>query len=320
MSVSGAIHTADVWAAGGPHRIVIGGLPPIKGRTLNEKQEYIRQRLPQLPRVLTRAPDDPKGMVAAILTEPCNVQADLGVIWMGCGEFMNMCGTGTFAIGTVLSELGMIPNDSGRFNKVMLETPGGIQQITIELEAERASKVSTRTSPAYFYGDYQVQVPGHGDVYMELAYGINCLEPLVDCTRLGIDLIEKNQVSLAALGQKIALAIVATGEVDIGPTAGRQLSFYQDNPANSDASFRCMAIVGNGEVDTTPSGTSTCAQLAARFAKAQIHVGDELIVESITGATLSGRVVEETEFEGRKAVIPEIRGSGRIIRYEIINF
>ena len=320
MKFSRMIHAVDVWAAGGPHRIVIGGLPPIKGRTMHEKRDFIRKHFPAMPRALTAAPDDPSAMVAAVLTEPCDDRADFGVIWMGCSDFMNLCGTGTFAIGTVLCEMGMVKTGSNQTVNVVLEIPTGLQQLKIHMQGDTVSKVSTRTSPSYFQGDYRIQVPGHGEVSIEVAYGINCLEPLIDCDRLGIALVEKNRLRLAELSQKIGLAVRESSQLNAGQKSGVQLSFYQDNPADSAADYRCMAIVGNGEVDITPSGTSTCAQLATRLAKGRISVGQEITVESITGATLSGRVVEETEFDGHKAVIPELSGSGRIIRLQNIIF
>lgn len=319
MKVTRLISAVDVWAAGGPHRIVTGGLPPIKGGTLRAKQQFIRDHFPDLPRTLTAAPDDHPAMVAAILTEPCDPQADFGVLWMGSGELMNLCGTGTFAIGTMLCELGMVPVSDG-MAEVVLEIPVGLQQLQIHIRDRSAVKVVTRTSPAYYEGDYAVLVAGQGEVPLSIAFGLNCLEPLIDCDALGIELTAENAGRLAELGRRIRRSLQDSSRVPPAARRGVQLSFYQNSPQGSDADFRCMAIVGQGAVDTTPSGTSSCAQLAMRFAKGQIKVGEELRVESITGGRLGATVVAATSIEGRAAVIPEISGQGRVTRIQSIPF
>jgi proline racemase len=311
------IHAVDVWAAGGPHRIVTGGLPPIKGRTLAEKQHFIRTHLPEVPRLLTTAEGDPGAMVAAILTEPCVDDADFGVIWIGCGSFMNLCGTGTFALGTVLVELGMIDARSNPV-EVIIEIPAGLQRLRIDVEDGTVSQVAVQASPAYFHGDYRLPVPGFGEVPFTLAYGINCLEPLIDCDAIGIDLVPGNVDRLVELAVVLKAALAEPGRFDVPDLATVQLSFYQDTPEAPEVDYRCMAIVGDRDVDTTPSGTSTCAHLAARYARGELRLGEGVTVESITGGRLVGRVVGETQVDGRPAVIPEISGTGRIRRIQTI--
>jgi proline racemase len=311
------IHAVDVWAAGGPHRIVTGGLPPIKGRTLTEKQQFIRVHLPEVPGLLTTADGDPKAMVAAILTEPCDAVADIGVIWVGCGSFMNLCGTGTFALGTALVELGMLAADSNLV-EVTIEIPLGLQKLRIEVEDGRVCRVAVQVSPAYLHGEYRVHVPDFGEVPFTLAFGINCLEPLIDCDAIGIALEPDNVDQLVNLAVAFKAALLEPGQIDIADLASVQLSFYQNTPDTLGVDYRCMAIVGQRDVDTTPSGTSTCAHLAARYSRGELPLGEDLTVESINGGRLVGRVVEETQVDGWPAVIPEICGSGRIRRIQTI--
>ncbi len=317
MKANRLIHAVDVWAAGGPHRIVTGGLPPLKGRTLADKQQFIRERLPGIPALLTRGEGDPDAMVAAILTESRDEAADFGVLWIGCGSFMNLCGTGTFALGTALVELGMIQTDRNPV-EVTIEIPAGLQRLRIDLENGAALRVSVRTSPAYVHGDLRVEVPDFGEVPFTLAYGINCLEPLIDCDAIGMDLVPANADRLVQLAVAVKAALAVPGRFEVADLASVQLSYYQDTPDDPEVDYRCMAIVGESDVDITPSGTSTCAQLAARYGRGALKVDEPLTVESITGGRLTGRVVSETEVGGRPAVIPEISGSGRVHRLQTL--
>lgn len=311
----------DVWAAGGPHRIVTGGVPPLRGRTMLEKRRDLVERFPYLPRLLTAAPDDPKAMVAALLTEPCTVGADFGVIWMGCGELINMCGTGTLAIGTSLVELGLIPTADGSVT-VVLESHIGLQELTIEICNGEARQVTVRMPPAFHYGHIRIELRGRDSIPVELAYGLNCLEPLVNCADIGVDLTAANAGQFIPLALEIRAAVMQAlqGSTDLDPSVapGAQVSFYRDDPRDSAADLRCLAIVGSGDIDTTPSGTSSCAQLAARFARGKLAVGERLIIESITGATLAARVAGTVQHAGRLAVIPEISGAGVVTRLQQI--
>jgi proline racemase len=230
---------------------------------------------------------------------------------------MNLCGTGTFALGTALCETGMLSVSTSPV-ELTIEIPVGLQHLSIEVADGMAQSVTTRVSPAFFHGDCRVRAPEFGEVPFTLAFGINCLEPLIDCDAIGIELVPENVDRLVRLARLLKGVLSDPGQMNFGQLTGVQLSFYQNTPEQSGVDYRCMAIVGDGNVDTTPSGTSTCAHLAARFARGELKVGEEITVESITGARLTGRVAGETRYKDRPAVIPEISGSGTIRRLQTI--
>jgi proline racemase len=67
------------------------------------------------------------------------------------------------------------------------------------------------------------------------------------------------------------------------------------------------------KVDRSPTGTGVSARSALLLARGELSVGQKFTVESIIGSTLTGMVVEEVEFGGFKAVVPEVSGVAHIM-------
>jgi proline racemase len=80
--------------------------------------------------------------------------------------------------------------------------------------------------------------------------------------------------------------------------------------------LRCVAIFGIDGFDLTPSGTSTCAHVAAKRAKGEMSVGDTFVMESVTGAVIQGVVIADTRLGDVDAIIPEISGQATVLRRE----
>ena len=69
-------------------------------------------------------------------------------------------------------------------------------------------------------------------------------------------------------------------------------------------------------VDWPPRGTGTCAEVALRYARGQLSLGEPFVTESIIGTRFTAQVVAETQVGGGSevfpAVIPRITGSAYI--------
>lgn len=70
-----------------------------------------------------------------------------------------------------------------------------------------------------------------------------------------------------------------------------------------------------GMIDRSPCGTGTCAVMAARHAKGLQKIGEPFVHQSIVGTRFTGRLVEEVDVAGRRAVVPEITGSAWITQH-----
>jgi proline racemase len=83
-------------------------------------------------------------------------------------------------------------------------------------------------------------------------------------------------------------------------------------PTDPKASMRNAVIYGAEGVDRSPCGTGTSAEVAMRYAKGELSLGEEFVSESIIGSLFHARAVEETQVAGLPAIVPEVRGSAYI--------
>jgi len=74
--------TIDSHTAGEPTRLIIKGVGPVPGRTMQEKHHYFIENLDHVRLQLTREPRGHRDMVAALVTEPTTEGADFGLIYM----------------------------------------------------------------------------------------------------------------------------------------------------------------------------------------------------------------------------------------------
>ena len=89
----------DAHAAGGIVRLVTGGFPVPRGRTMEDKGKWLARRHERLCSALTLEPRGHDGIVLAVLCEPVTSSADAGVVFRHAGGSVRLCGHGL--IGTV---------------------------------------------------------------------------------------------------------------------------------------------------------------------------------------------------------------------------
>ena len=108
MRAKHVFRTVDTHTAGQPTRTVVSGLPPIPGKTMEEKLLYAKEKYDWVRTLLMCEPRGSNVMSGAILTEPCSPGTDVGVLYMEVGGWMPMCGHDTIGVGTALVECGMV--------------------------------------------------------------------------------------------------------------------------------------------------------------------------------------------------------------------
>ena len=107
IKVQNIISAIDYHAAGMPVRIVQGGVPPIPGKTMQEKHEYAKKHLEWLRTALMYEPRGHKAQFGLILTEPCREDCDIGTLMMSYHNYLEMCGHGMIGLGTMLTDTNM---------------------------------------------------------------------------------------------------------------------------------------------------------------------------------------------------------------------
>jgi len=323
MRFSKMITAIDTYAVGMPHRVVVGGVPNIYGKTMREKQRYFEKNLDHIRAMLVKGPDDDNALVAALITEPTIEEADVGLIWMDKEGCFNMCGSGSFAVGTALIETGIV-EATEPLTEIVVDTPIGLLKLRVEVKNGAVLSVATTTSPAFFFKSYVLDLPQIGQRPIDISYGLNFFEPMINAREIDIEVDLENAGKLEKLGlavrDKVNESIELRHPEDATINKVKQVQFYDPKPANPNVDCRCLAIVGPGGIDLTPSGTSTCAHMASLYVKGKLKIGDQFVMESIVGAVIKGKIIGETKIGDYEAIIPEITGDARIMRFiNIVN-
>jgi len=300
MKVSRLIQVVDTHTAGEPTRVVLSGIPPIPGRTMEERRRWLAENADDFRRFLLREPRGHADMFGAIVTPPCSPDTDFGVIFLDNGGYLGMCGHGTIGVVTALTGLGWVDGDG-----VTLDTSSGPVRCRIHRGGNGVQAVTFRNVPSFYLTTVRwKRVPVH------IAYGGN-LFALVEAWEAGIPLTQEALPELIRLGMEIRRWVnanhrfqhPATGE----PLVVELVEFYEegDPPRN-------VVVFGEGQVDRSPCGTGTCAKMAFLHACGRLRVGEEYRHLGILGTEFVGRIVAETRVGNLPAIVPEVTGSAYV--------
>ena len=308
-----AFTVVDSHTVGEFTRIVLSGFPEIEGDTMMERKNFLVNHCDDYRTALMLEPRGHHDMFGAIITEPISPEADLGVIFMDTGGYLNMCGHGTIGTATVAVETGLVPVTEP-YTEVVLEAPAGIIRTKVKVENGKAVEVTLTNVPAFLYKDnLTVEVDGVTIPYC-ISFG-GSFFALVDASKLGYNIGPAAVPALQKLGMKMLEKINKEVQVQhptLDITTVDLVEFYGPTPNPENADMRNVVIFGEAQADRSPCGTGTSAKLATLYAWDEIKVGEEFRYESSTGSVFRGVIKEETTIGDYNAVIPQITGSAYI--------
>jgi len=319
------ILTVDSHTAGEPTRLVVGGLPPIPGDTINDKRLYISENLDDVRLLLAQEPRGHRDMLAAVVTEPVTEGAAFGVVFMDACRYPYMCGHGTIGAVTTLIETGWLPAQEPE-TVVVVDSPSGPVQTRARVRKEalgpgkigervRVDWVAIQMESAFaFLLDQPLEVPGLGRITVDVSFAGGFFV-MVSVDQVGLALTPDNGAELIRLG----MAITEAGNQQLTvqhPTRTYintidVVEFY--DPAGHARSRGKNAVVyGEAHMDRSPCGTGTSAKMALMHWRGELALNQPFINEGILGTTFEGRLVGETTVGETPAVVPEVRGSAHI--------
>ena len=82
MKFNRYVSCIDTHCSGESTRILVGGVPKLKGKTMQEKQKYFQDNYDHLVGTMLQEPRGFDGMLGSVLTEPCHPDADVGVSYL----------------------------------------------------------------------------------------------------------------------------------------------------------------------------------------------------------------------------------------------
>ncbi len=309
MRYTHVVQTVDCHAAGEPLRIVTGGVPPVPGATMLARRRYFREHLDHLRRLLMWEPRGHHDMYGCILTPPVSSEAQYGVLFMHNEGLSTMCGHGIIGVVTALIETGQVAAVSPE-TAVALDTPAGLVRARARIEGGRVCDVTLRNVPSFAYPARTVEVPGRGPVSVIPAYG-GAFYALIEGPAAGLgerpgvlrDLVEACSAVKAAASA--ALDVVHPLEPDLRGFYGVVAAWPPQHPG---AHRTSLTVFADREVDRSPCGTCTSAQMAGLWAAGRLSIGEAYVNESLAGTRFTGRLVEETTVGPVPAVVPEVTG------------
>lgn len=304
----------DSHTGGEPTRVVVGGLPNIPGKTVEERMSYFREHLEDLRTLLIYEPRGHAAMVAVILTPPVSPGSEYSQFFLTSGGVVRMCGHGTIGTAAAAVQTGRvaIQGENTRFN---IDTAMGVLKANVRCEAERLIGVTIGWIPSFHWGQVQVEVPGIGDLVADISCAGNPFYAQVDTQQRGWkkvpELVPENARELEQIGLKIREAVNRAASFNHPEYSWIHGIFSVDiyGPAHqSGVSLRVCHVYGQGQIDRSPCGTGTVGMATMLYARGKLRKGEVYVQEGLLGTTLQGRVVEETKVGSYSAVLTELTG------------
>lgn len=323
-----ALLCIDSHVAGEPARLVVGGLPPISGKTTNDKRLYLSEKLDDIRLRVTREPRGHRDMFASILVEPESEEAAFGLVYMDARRYPYLCGHATIAAVSAMIELGMIEANPPEA-RVVVDTPSGAWETVAQVRENphpdgrrwRVESVAIRPEISFAYLlNQSLQVPGLGSIQVDVSF-TGGFFVMVSAEQIDLDLKVENAPQLAQLGMDIIDAGNAQLEIkhpqrDYINTID-VVEFY-DPRGHQRKRGKNFVVLGEGHIDRSPCGTGTCAKLALLHRRGQLSVGESFVNEGSLGTTFDARIVSVTSIEDSAtgntipAIVPEVSGAAHL--------
>lgn len=306
-----AIQIVGCHAEGEVGDVIVGGVAPPPGATLWDQSRFIAGD--QILRNFVL--NEPRGGVfrhVNLLVPPKSPQAQMGFIIMEPEDTPPMSGSNCICVATVLLDTGILPMREPE-TELVLEAPAGLIPIRAECRNGKAERIILRNVPSFADRlDARLEVPDLGAVTVDIAFGGDSFV-IARAKDFGFAMKPEEARDIAVLGRRIVRAAneqlgfrhpVLTGWDHIS------FCFMTGDLEEVDGSLssRNACVVNPGKLDRSPTGTGCSALMAVLHARGILKRGQRFIGRSIIESRFDGRIEEEIEIAGRKAIIPSIAG------------
>jgi 4-hydroxyproline epimerase len=266
---------------------------------------------------------EPRGhdmMSGGFLYPPTRAGADCGILFIETSGCLPMCGHGTIGMVTFGLEHGLIrPRTPG---ELVIEVPAGVLRVGYDSHDGRVTSVRIRNVPSYLAArDIEVDVPGFGSLWVDVAYGGNyyaIIEPQGRYT--GLDALGASRLVELSAEVRERVRTQVNPRHPLEPSIGGVSHvLWADRPRGEGADARNAVFYGDRAIDRSPCGTGTSARMAQLVARGRLAPGDRFVHESYIGSRFIGRVEETTQLGDHAAIVPSIEGSAIHTGFNIIS-
>lgn len=299
----------DAHTCGNPVRVVAGGGPILEGANMSEKRQHFLREYDWIRRGLMYEPRGHDMMSGSILYPPSDPANDIGILFIETSGCLPMCGHGTIGTVTIMLEQGLVkPKTEGILR---LEVPAGLVLATYTMEGQKVKSVRITNVASYLHSEgIEVDCSGLGRLKLDVAYGGNfygIIDPQENFA--GMEHYAADQ--LIAWSREIRKKVnekhtfVHPQNATINGMSHVQWTGKTLDPSST---ARNAVFYGDKAIDRSPCGTGTSARMAQWYAKGKLKKGDLFVHESIIGSKFTGRIEQETDVNGKPAIVPSIEG------------
>lgn len=309
------LRVIDAHGGGNPTKIIVAGVPPLRGATVAAQQADFADRWDHLRTAVTLEPRGGALTSSAVLVPTTHPDADVGVFFMEPFEYPTMCGSDTISLVTALVETGQVPV-SGDAATVRMETPAGLVTAQARVSADGVESVTFTNVPGFLaLADVELQLSDHDALVVDISYGGN-FYVLVPARALGLDLATHAPTRVA----RVAGDVLAAAKEQLHVAHPTHPSIDQithvmvyDEHSKESRDARVQVVVPPDVLDRSPCGTGTTARVAALVEKGMVTLGESLSHTSLTGQSFTGRAIGRVDLGGRPGTSVAITGSGHVI-------
>lgn len=285
----------DSHTGGEPTRVVIDGGPELGNSSLAAQLQRFKTEYDDFRSAVVNEPRGSDAMVGALLCAPVDKSCVTGVIFFNNVSYLGMCGHGTIGVVATLAYLKRIGPGTHR-----IETPVGM----VEALLDQSGEVTVANVPSYrFAKDVTVEVPGHGQVTGDVAWGGNWFFLVNDHDQhLALDNIE----TLTDFTWRVRQALRRASITGAGGHEIDHVELFTTSQLDGVNSKNFVLCPGKA-YDRSACGTGTSAKLACLYADGKLKEGQVWRQESIVGSIFEGTVAIVND-----EIHPSIRGSAFI--------
>jgi proline racemase len=314
------VSAVDAHVAGGVVRLVTSGLPAPRGRSMDDKARWLQRHRGDLCRALVLEPRGHPGVTLAVLCEPLDAGADVGVLFRRAGGFVPSSGHGLIGAALLACEEGLL--HPRRPDAVVVETALGPFTIQVDAAGDAGTVKQARwTSPPAFVlaGALPVVLAGRS-LTVDVAWG-GAFFAIVDSEAAGLPFIRARWPEFARLARPIAAAVessIAVTHPEAAARKGVSGVIFVAAPDPDASPLRCLVVWSDGTVDRSASGTGAAALLAV-FDAMGFAADGEVQIEGLGGVPLTARVAGRTHVASMPAVRVEISAAAwTVARHEFV--
>lgn len=314
-------HCIDAHTCGNPVRVIKQGGPELIGANMNEKRLHFLKEFDWIRKGLMFEPRGHDMMSGSILYPPHDPENDFAILFIETSGCLPMCGHGTIGTITIAIEEGLItPKVPG---KIRMEAPAGLVEIEYQQTGKKVDWVKLTNVKSYLAAkDLTVNCPELGEIMFDVAYGGNfyaIVDPQPNFSGVhdytASKIIQYSQVIRDKINEKYTDWFVHPKNDTIRDVTHMQ---WTGNPMDITSAGRNAVFYGDKAIDRSPCGTGTSARMAQLHAKGRLKKGEKYIHESFIGSKFIGCIIEETELDGKVAIIPSIQGWAKVYGYNTI--